>query len=179
MRSIGRITILLSLLFVSSAAVAQDDAYVPAGPESAEPIKSTVDFGAVDELLAQDEEVLSDPTVHSYDPGTRRDPFRSLLKKKTNRDLPAEQRPSGIAGLLIDEVEVDGIFIMENGPVAQVQSASQETSFLLRPGDQLWDGDVVRITLDEIQFKQTVNDPTSLKPFRDVVKRLNPSEGQN
>ena len=58
--------------------------------------------------------------------------------------------------------------------MAQVQSAREETSYLLRPGDQLWDGDVISITLSEVVFKQVVDDPTALKPFREVVKRLNP-----
>ena len=28
---------------------------------------------------------------------------------------------------------------------------------------------------DEVVFKQIVQDPTALKPFREVVKKLNPS----
>ena len=44
----------------------------------------------------------------------------------------------------------------------------------MREGDQLYDGDVVRITQNEVVFKQIVNDPTVLKPFREVVKKLNP-----
>ena len=73
---------------------------------------------------------------------------------------------------MIDEIEVEGVFVLDDGPVVQVQSASQRTSFLLRVGDQLWDGDVIRINLQEVVFKQSVNDPTALKPFREVVKKL-------
>ena len=36
------------------------------------------------------------------------------------------------------------------------------------------DGDVVNITLNEVVFRQNVQDPTALKPFREVVKALNP-----
>lgn len=133
-----------------------------------------IDFGAVDDLLAMDEEVLSSPDAFTYDPGARRDPFRSLLRKRRKNDGQRE-RPDGIPGLLIAELRIEGIFILDDGPVAQVKSASERTSFLLRPGDELWDGDVVRITLGEVVFKQSVNDPTALKPFREVVKRLNPS----
>ena len=81
-------------------------------------------------------------------------------------------RPEGIPGLLIDEVMVTGIFRTQQGYVAQVQSAENEKSFLLKEGDQLYDGDVVRITDGEIVFKQIVQDPTALKPFREVVKTL-------
>ncbi|MEL7061141.1 MAG: hypothetical protein AAGN46_14060 [Acidobacteriota bacterium] len=144
-----------------------EDAAADAGGEE------EIDFSAIDELLAQDEEVLSDPGTYRYDPGLRRDPFRSLLRQK---DLPEEerQRPEGIPGLLIDDLTIDGVFIQPEGPVAQVRAASEDTSFLLRPGDQLWDGDVVRIESDAIIFKQEVDDPTALKPFREVVKRINP-----
>lgn len=131
------------------------------------------DFAQIDELLLMDEEVRADPGTYSYDPGARRDPFRSLVRERAdNMDLT--QRPEGVPGLLIDEIEIEGIFLLEEGPVAQVVSASQRTSFLLRPGDQLWDGEVVDINMQELVFKQSVNDPTALKPFREVVKELNP-----
>ncbi|MCG8461664.1 MAG: pilus assembly protein PilP [Holophagales bacterium] len=138
-------------------------------------LRAPVDFAAIDDLLESDEEVLSDPETYSYDPGARRDPFISLLEQRDSPEV-RDKRPDGIAGLLIEELRVEGIFVLDQGPVAQVKAASQETSFLLRPGDGLWDGDVVRIDLEEVVFKQSVNDPTSLKPFREVTKRLNPAQ---
>lgn len=187
---------LLLLIFWVPLAAAQDDDFAPADDDSdAELVDDTdaevsdeedgdsdgavvdgeaIDFGAVDDLLAMDEEVLSSPDAFTYDPGARRDPFRSLLRKRRKND-DRRERPDGIPGLLIAELRIEGIFILDDGPVAQVKSASERTSFLLRPGDELWDGDVVRITLGEVVFKQSVNDPTALKPFREVVKRLHPS----
>lgn len=160
-------------------ATAQDDKFTPEPSESGTENQegSEIDASLVNELLERDEQVLNDPGVYNYDPGTRRDPFKSLLKTKTEREVPrAEERPEGVAGLLIDELRIQGIFLLESGPVAQVISSASETSFLVRQGDQLWDGDVLRITLDEIVFKQTVNDPTALKPFREVVKKLSPDQ---
>jgi hypothetical protein len=132
------------------------------------------DLDAIEDLLEQDESVLTDPESYTYDPGTRRDPFRSLLEVRDSANEEPRERPEGKAGLLIDEIVVEGVFELLDGPVAQVQSAREETSYLLRPGDQLWDGDVISITLNEVVFKQVVEDPTALKPFREVVKRLNP-----
>lgn len=146
----------------------------PAEAQGEEGAGKAPDFQTIDELLAQDEEILSDPGTYAYDPGARRDPFRSLLQNR-NAELPPGERPEGVPGLMIDEIEIQGVFITQSGPVAQVQAASQETSYLIRPGDQLWDGDVVSITLEEVVFKQAVNDPTALRPFREVVKQLNPS----
>ncbi len=61
--------------------------------------------------------------------------------------------------------------------MAQIRSTDQEQSYLLREGDQLFDGDVVSISAVEIVFKQIVDDPTAIKPFREVVKRIDMEEG--
>lgn len=151
---------------------AQDAEFVAEGEDTLSG-PSQADYTIIDELLARDEASLTDAEGSTYDPGTRRDPFRSLLQRRKSSLVEVEEdRPEGPAGLLVDEIEVEGVFILPDGPVVQIQSASEETSFLLRPGDQLWDGDVVSITLDEVTFKQSVNDPSSLKPYREVVKRI-------
>ena len=152
-----------------------DGQFVPDDEGFEETFGDGLDLGNVDDLLAADEEVMSDPGTYTYDPGARRDPFRSLLRRR-NAKNQREERPEGLPGLLIDELRLQGIFMLPDGPVAQVMSSREETSFLIRPGDELWDGDVVRITLDEVIFKQSVNDPTALKPFREVVKKLNPAK---
>lgn len=168
----------LAFLLVAAPSLAQDEE--PSATDDVEVegggslTNDEVDFGAIDDLLAADEEVLSDPDTYSYDPGARRDPFRSLIQRQKGVEEPTK-RPEGIAGLLIEELELEGIFVLDNGPVVQVKAATEETSFLLRPGDELWDGDVIRITLDEVVFKQSVDDPTALKPFREVVKTLSPA----
>lgn len=125
----------------------------------------------IDQLLGGEEEILAGGG-YSYDPAGRRDPFKSLLVVSEVPDLRGP-RPDGIPGLLIDEVVLTGIFRTPQGRVAQVQSADGMKSFLLREGDELYDGDVVRVTENEVVFKQIVQDPTALKPFRDVVKALN------
>lgn len=127
---------------------------------------------SVDDILAGEEDVLAG-TTYSYDPGSRRDPFRSLLAAKNK----AERRgalPDGIPGLLIEEIDLTGIFRTSRGFVAQVLASNKEKSYLIREGDQLYDGDVVRITQQEVVFKQIVSDPTVIKPFREVIKKLSP-----
>jgi hypothetical protein len=131
------------------------------------------DLGDIDQILEGEEEVLSG-SGFSYDPGNRRDPFKSLLAGPDRPEFRG-QRPEGIAGLLIDEIDLTGIFRTSKGFVAQVVAANQKKSYLLKEGDQLYDGDVVSINHNEVVFKQVVQDPTALKPFREVVKSLNPS----
>jgi len=175
-RSFGRRWIavptwVVGLMLWTPLLLAQDEDYVPEEQEQQD--EGGIDLSVIDEILAQDEAVLSSPGLYNYDPGARRDPFRSLIQS-TEEDDELGERPDGIAGLLIDDIELEGVFVTASGPVAQIASAQQEASFLLRPGDQLWDGDVVDISMGEIVFKQSVNDPTALRPFRDVVKKLNP-----
>ncbi|HEX3556842.1 MAG TPA: hypothetical protein VIA62_26765 [Thermoanaerobaculia bacterium] len=135
----------------------------PAGP----------DMGDIDQILEGEEQVLSG-SGFSYDPGNRRDPFKSLLAGPDRPEFRGP-RPEGIAGLLIDEIDLTGVFRTSKGYVAQVVAANQKKSYLLKEGDQLYDGDVVSINHNEVVFKQVVQDPTALKPFREVVKSLNPS----
>jgi len=104
--------------------------------------------------------------------GGRRDPFRSLLQPARARDRGP--RPPGTAGFLIDEITIKGIFRTSSGFVAHIQVQNQKKSFLLREGDPVYDGDVLRIDQHTVVFRQIVNDPTIIKPFREVVKKLRP-----
>ncbi len=175
--------VLLSWLALGLAATAQTasppDAAAPssggAAPAeggSSEPLSADSDLSNIDQILEGEEEVLSGGG-YTYDPGNRRDPFKSLLTKPDRLELRGP-RPEGIPGLLIDEVDLTGIFKTKKGFVAQIKAANQNKSYLLREGDQLYDGDVVTIRRTEVVFKQIVQDPTALKPFREVVKTLGP-----
>ena len=160
-----------SLLLTGAAAADIDQAVaLPAEGTLEEPAaEATLD---VTGILEGEEEMLAG-AGYTYDPGNRRDPFKSLLAARERPEMRGP-RPDGIPGLLIDETDLTGIFITPEGPVAQVQSAERDKSYLLRVGDQMYDGDVVAITENEVVFKQIVDDPTALKPFREVVKQLNP-----
>lgn len=176
LRGLAALLLLLSLGAAPAVTSAQEEPVSPAQeePEILSEDPAGEDYQDIDELLQGESEVLAGEG-YSYDPESRRDPFKSLLAATQVSEVRGP-RPEGIPGLLVDEVMVSGIFRTNQGYVAQVQSAEREKSFLLKEGDQLYDGDVVRITDDEIVFKQIVQDPTALKPFREVVKTL--SAGQ-
>ena len=107
---------------------------------------------------------------YTYDPAGRRDPFRSLLVRAENR--AGGPRPPGIAGIGIDDVTVQGIWKTRSGYVAQIRGTDNK-SYLLRAGDLLYDGEVTRVGPNEVSFRQNLNDPQSVKPFRDITKQLN------
>ncbi len=130
----------------------------------------------IEDLLGEDADVVEGGLA--YDPGDRRDPFRSLMVtvEAAKREGP---RPEGVAGLLIDQLTVTGVWVTREGPVAQVSSADSPVSFLIRPGDHLFDGDVLEVSYRknegaEVLFRQVVEDPTAPKPFREITKRLEP-----
>ena len=127
----------------------------------------------IDAILRGEEEIFGAFEGYAYDPGDRRDPFRSLLVTRQEPELRGP-RPEGVPGLLIDEVNLVGILKTPKGYIAQVQAADREKSYLLREGEQLFDGEVVSIGENEVVFKQEVRDPTAVKPFRERVKILNP-----
>lgn len=143
----------------------------PQGSLEAPPVKEDID-----QILAGEEEIFGayEREGFTYDPGERRDPFRSLL---VTREAPEIQgpRPEGIPGLLIDEISLIGIVRTPKGYVAQVQAADRQKSYLLHEGQVLFDGEVVSIAHNEVVFKQIVSDPAAVKPFRERVKVLNPS----
>jgi hypothetical protein len=163
-------------------AAADESESAPAAAEEAaeeSPPPEEPDLEAIERMLREDEEVL-EGSGYTYDPGDRRDPFLSLLRVTEAPDLQGP-RPDGVAGLLIDEIEVTGVFVTPEGGVAQVQAADKAKSYLLHVGDDLYDGTVVAIHFDrgevaEVVFRQDVRDPTAAKPFREVIKQLNPSK---
>ena len=117
---------------------------------------------------APPEDTTVEGRQYVYDPAGRRDPFKSLLVRERSR----ESRPPGIPGLSVDEMELQGIWKTRSGWLAQVRG-SDNKSYLLRKGDVLFDGEVIDVKPNELTLRQNVNDPQSVKPFRDVVKRLN------
>jgi Tfp pilus assembly protein PilP len=164
----------LTLAGAGSAQQAPPQQQPPAAAEAAPTQEPEVTPGPdIDQILEGEEEVLSG-SGFTYDPGNRRDPFKSLLVEQQTREFRGP-RPEGIPGLLIDEIDLTGIWRTSKGFVAQVVASNQKKTFLLKEGDQLYDGDVVSINKKEVVFKQIVQDQTALKPFREVVKSLNPS----
>ena len=117
----------------------------------------------------------------TYDPAGRRDPFVSLLGRGSNPGRgggPGVARPIGLAGLGVNEVTLRGTVQSREGFVAILQGADQKT-YIVRPGDKLFDGVVRTITQNDMVFLQQVNDPLSLEKQREVRKVLRQTEGAN
>lgn len=109
------------------------------------------------------------------EPSRRRDPFRSLLAPWSLQApfVRAAGRRAVLASLSIDDLELEVVYATAGGPVAEVRSHGWFRPWDLRPGDQLRDGDVVTVRpCCEVVFRQVVDDPAALKPFRERVMRI-------
>jgi len=162
----GRVLCIGALGLSASLSFAQAQKAKPAAPTPPPPAVS----GESGQVLLEQEDSALAGRAYSYDPAGRRDPFRSLLVRAENRGRGA--RPPGIAGIAIDDITVQGIWRTRAGYVAQIR-ATDNKSYLLRPGDLLYDGEVTSVGPNEVSFRQNLNDPQSVKPFRDVTKQLN------
>jgi Tfp pilus assembly protein PilP len=120
------------------------------------------------------QEILEEPTsgeTYRYDPQGRRDPFQSLIGPAPR--LQPGQRPPGVPGFLIDEIKLSGIVRTKQGLVGMIQGPDNK-GYLIRAGEKLLDGEVIRVTPTSLVFRQEVNDPTRIERYREVVKELAP-----
>lgn len=148
-----------------------------AGPlgaqQDTEPQQET-DVASEDAVLEDLETLLDEDTTDSYvyDPQGRRDPFRSLIR---GNDAPVRTDvPPGLPGFLIDEINLQGIVRTPRGWVASIKGPDN-VGYAMRVGDQLFDGEVLRITRDSVFFRKEVNDPTRIERQIEVVKKLDGS----
>lgn len=127
----------------------------------------------VETILRQQEDLLSGRQF-SYDPGGRRDPFRSLFEESAMRRKGP--RPRGVAGMLVVELELTGIVRDTTGGNIAVVMGTDNKGYFLHVGDEVYDGGVIAIdpAAGSVTFRQQVDDPRLIKPYRDVVKRLVP-----
>jgi hypothetical protein len=129
----------------------------------------------VETILRQQEQILSGQRF-SYDPAGRRDPFRSLFE-----DLAIKRkgpRPRGVAGMLVSEINLVGLVKDGSGGDLTLFMGSDNKGYFLRVGDEVYDGTLIAVDpkAGNVTFRQQVDDPRLIKPYRDVVKKLVPLE---
>jgi Tfp pilus assembly protein PilP len=112
------------------------------------------------------------PAGYSYDPAGRRDPFVSLVRRgNDNVTNETGVRPAGVGGIAVSELTIKGTMQSRNGYVALVQGPDLKT-YIVKPGDKLYDGTIRAITANAMVLMQQINDPLSLDKQREVRKVL-------
>jgi Tfp pilus assembly protein PilP len=181
------LAVLIAAGFAATNVRAADPApAAPAQPAPSDPANAAAP-GAGQEIKAagetinrimEDNEAVLAGRGFTYDPAGRRDPFRSLVDPLNMAQKGP--RPRGIAGMLISEVDLVGIVQKGRESVAFF-NGSDNKGYFLRVGDTLYDGKITKIDRSSgtVMFRQDVNDPRSIKPYRDVSKRLASAEEAN
>lgn len=113
-----------------------------------------------------------------YLPRGRRDPFWDLLgNAKAGKDSKGREAIPGIAGLLIDEIELEGI-IYKAGKYYAAMRGPDSRPYLVTVGESVYDGEVVKIDSHSVIFKKILTIAIGGAKERLIAKRLNPEEEQ-
>ena len=78
---------------------------------------------------------------------------------------------------MVATVRVDGTVKSPGGMIAVVSNPEQHVYFI-REGDQLYDGDVEKIALDGVTFRENSKDAFGKPVEREVTKRIYASAGE-
>ncbi len=129
--------------------------------------------GQVLDQIRQDSEAVISGRHFTYDPAGRRDPFEPLVRAR--KEFKGK-RPKGIAGMLVSEIDLKGIFVGPDGEPLALFQGSDNRGYTLRVGDYVYDARLISIDPRRgvVVFRQQVDDPRRIKPYRDVIKRLQP-----
>ena len=108
-----------------------------------------------------------------FNSGTLRDPFVSPAEALTKKLGP---RPPGIAGMSVDDLDLTGVVSSPAGAMAHVTGSDGKGHFL-RVGDRIYRATVLAIDPEAgtITFREQIDDPNAIKPYRDRVLRLESS----
>jgi hypothetical protein len=105
----------------------------------------------------------------------KRDPFLPLIN--IGKTGGSEHLPPGKAGLVISTTRVDGAVKAPSGMIAVVSNPEQHVYFV-REGDRLYDGEVEKIAMDGVTFREHSKDAFGKPVERVVTKRIYASAGE-
>lgn len=120
--------------------------------------------------------VVAKPAPSMESVVSRRDPFSPLIQISVGGRTTGQHLPPGIGGLEVATVRVDGTVEAPTGTLAVVSNPDDRVYFV-RVGDQLYDGDVEKINLDGVTFKENSRDAFGHSVERLVTKRIYPTAG--
>ena len=163
----------LALSFTLSSAVGAQSAPAKSAARKAKAASSKAATSATAPSSGADASAPA-PAVKSEAVTAKRDPFQPLVSNTKPSHGPL---PPGKAGLIIGTVHVDGTVKSPSGMMAVVSNEERRVYFI-REGDKLYDGDVEKIGLDGVTFKENSKDAFGKPVERMVTKRIYQSAGE-
>jgi Tfp pilus assembly protein PilP len=113
------------------------------------------------------------PGEFVYNPEGRRDPFWNLLQGKSVKEN--REAIEGIAGLMIDELELEGI-VFAQGVFKALLKGPDTRPYVVGIGDKVYDGEVVAMDKNSVSFKKSLTVALAGQKDRVIIKTLNPEE---
>jgi hypothetical protein len=113
------------------------------------------------------------PGEFVYNPEGRRDPFWNLLQGKSVKEN--REAIEGIAGLMIDELELEGI-VFAQGAFKALLKGPDTRPYIVGIGDKVYDGEVVAMDKNSVSFKKSLTVALAGQKDRIIIKTLNPEE---
>jgi Tfp pilus assembly protein PilP len=136
-------------------------------------IKPTEPKAASDEEQQMQLDQNLPSSEYIYRPEGRRDPFWNLLQGKNVREN--RQSIGGIAGLLIDELDLEGI-MQVRGKYRALLKGPDSRGYIVSVGDKVYDGEVLVIDRNSISFKKSLTVAIGGQKEKVIIKALNPEE---
>jgi len=99
-----------------------------------------------------------------------------LTLKGKNVSTVARDKKEGLSGLLIDEIELEGIIQLKNGKYVALFKGPDKKSYDVYTGDGLYDGEVIKIDLNTVYFKRTQSMALGGTKDKIITKSLIPEE---
>jgi len=116
------------------------------------------------------------PAANAEPTAPKRDPFAILISNQKDQNTGVHL-PPGKAGLVIATVRVDGTVRSGTAMIAVVSNPGNSVYFI-REGDRLYDGEVEKIGLDGVTFREESKDAFGHAVERTVTKRIYASAGE-
>ncbi|UCH94247.1 MAG: pilus assembly protein PilP [Candidatus Aminicenantes bacterium] len=108
-----------------------------------------------------------------YQPKGRRDPFWNLLLGKSVK--AKREAKEGIAGMLIEELELEGILYKQGKYIALFKGPDGKP-YDVRVGDSVYDGEVIKIDINSVVFKRILTIALGGTKEKIITKYLTPEE---
>jgi hypothetical protein len=147
----------------------------PASPASAAPAAGAVVPG---ELAPEDNLLVEGESLYRHQ--ADRDPFTPLVRSG-QRGPEVKVRPgsTGLARFTVEACVLEVVIKTPQGTVAWFQGPDNK-AYKAAVGERFADGVVLDISYGsgEVTVQQELNDPTAIKPFRNLVLRIRNLEGE-
>lgn len=114
-----------------------------------------------------------EPGEFVYRPKGRRDPFWDLLQGKDTK-LKKEAK-EGIAGLEIEQLELEGIVFREDRHIALFKGPDGKP-YDVKVGQSVYDGEIIKIDANRVVFKKILTIALGGTKEKTVIKWLNPEK---